>query len=102
MNMRERMAQALFVAANIVPKTGLSKRKLKELSAQNKIVQDCMYLLADAALDALTANPGDAVLRAPYNDGLLRYGTNDSDIVPKPDFSGEIFQSMIRAIKEGK
>ena len=50
----------------------------------------------DAALDALTSNPGEAVL----SEGNLScdYGS----CAMQNDDAGEVFTAMIRAIKEGK
>ena len=78
MSMREQMARAMFATSN----TSAIGHSWESISEQHRLD----YLEeVDAALDALTANPGEDVLAAAY-------GEETSDA----------FTAMIRAIKEGK
>tara|TARA_R110000868_G_scaffold95522_3_gene262650 strand:- start:12022 stop:12285 length:264 start_codon:yes stop_codon:yes gene_type:complete len=87
MNMREKMARAM---------TAIQSSCGRELTCKGAEPCSCTMDVVDAALDALTANPGEAVL----SEGNLScdYGS----CAMQNDDAGEVFTAMIRAIKEGK
>lgn len=104
MNMRERMAHSLTVRI---------RQRFESNGGYFEVWQDdeplviqvdgCMDFmeLVDVMLDALTANPGDDVINA---GAINMLGSSNSDINPiwLNEKAADIFQAMIRAIREGK
>ena len=90
MNIREKMARAM---------TAIQSSCGRELTCRGAEPCSCTMDVVDAALDALTANPGGVVLREGCSAG-------NSDQLRPLDIhlvdAATVFVAMIRAIKEGK
>ena len=84
MNMREKMARAM---------TAIQSSCGRELTCRGAEPCSCTMDVLDAALDALTANPGEDVLAV---------GADTMPLYPSESGAGNTFTAMIRAIKEGK
>jgi len=93
MNMREKIARALYdTEENQVQEPGQKWRSMR-LDEESDEDQQRYYEMADAALDALM-EPTEGM----WTEGFKEYGPGAYD-VSDPE---NVFVSMIRAAKEGK
>lgn len=87
MSMREQIAEAMRTAS------------MREGAVGGVMNEECLQSLIDAALDALTANPGLQVLVA---GGRAFDVTNIGKGVGTTEAAGDVFQAMIKTIADGK
>jgi hypothetical protein len=93
MTMREKMARAMYVRYCACGELMMTKVQAPAFEDIDPLLRFQLDQYVDAALDALTANPGEDVLAV---------GADTMPLYPSESGAGNTFTAMIRAIKEGK